>query len=503
MIEAAFSQLRFALSLVLGTRFSTRSLDRLVAALRETRREFGASALQKDPLLDGPELTDETRQQVQWQRFRTQARRAARETEYYRTLFQQLGLKPERLRPTDLLQIPLTSKTAIRDDPDAFVCQNARPFLRATTTGTTGKPTSVYFSQYELQVYFALTAIASLFSGEITEEDIVQISTTARGTLGNVCVAGACAHLGAITYLVGVVEPAHSLAMLAEKRRLPGKKPGTSILHTYPSYLGQLVEEGIARGYSPADFALERILVGGELVTRGLKERCKQLFGEVTISEGYGMTEIWPFGGRLCEENHLHFEASHGLLEVYNPQTAALAKPGEFGALVATPFPPYRETTLVLRFNTEDMVQALPTKPTCRLRHMPATGPLLGKQRYAVQHEQGWTAQRQIAEALEAIEEVPLPARYGFWASGDGQGVEVEVLVPHVTSELRRKIETSLEQWEVPLRALHLRTQKHDLRQPCLLRGDLREQMFDNAAALTLQHIMPADTSLQPTYQHH
>jgi phenylacetate-coenzyme A ligase PaaK-like adenylate-forming protein len=242
MIDAAFSQHRFALSLILGTRFSTRSLDRLVAALRETKQEFGASALQKDSLLNGPELADETRQQVQWQRFRTQARRAARETEYYRSLFQQLGLEPERMCQNDLSQIPLTPKTAICDNPDKFVCRSARPFLRATTTGTTGKPTSVYFSQHELQMDSALAAIAALFSGEITEEDIIQISTTARGTLGNVCVAGTRAHLGAITYLVGVVEPAHSLAQLAEKRSLPGKKPGTGILNTYPSYLGELVE---------------------------------------------------------------------------------------------------------------------------------------------------------------------------------------------------------------------------------------------------------------------
>ena len=503
MIEAAFSQFRFALSLLLGTRFSTRSLDRLVASLRETKREFGVKALQQGPLLDGPELTDETRQQVQWQRFRTQARRAACQTEYYRSLFQQLGMNPERLCPADLSQIPLTSKGAIRDDPDAFVCRNARPYLRATTTGTTGKPTSIHFSQYELQVYFALSAIAAIFSGEITEEDIVQISTTARGTLGNVCLAGACAHLGALTYLVGVVEPAHSLALLAEKRRLPGKKSGTSILYTYPSYLGQLVEQGIAMGYRPADFALERVIVGGELVTQGLKERCKQLFGEVAISEGYGMTEIWPFGGRLCEENHLHFEPSHGLLEVYNPQTATLAEPGEFGALVATPFPPYRETTLVLRFNTEDMVQVLPTTPTCRLRHMPATGSLLGKQRSAVQHEQGWTFQRQIAEALEAIEEVPLPARYGFWATESGKGVEIEVFVPYATSGLRRKIEASLEQWQVPIGALHLVTRKQGLRYPCPLRGDLREQMFGNVDDLTLQHRESAGTSLLPTNQRH
>ena len=149
------------------------------------------------------------------------------------------------------------------------------------------------------------------------------------------------------------------------------------------------------------------------------------------------------------------------------------------------------------------MVQALPTTPTCRLRHMPATGPLLGKQRYAVQHEQGWTFQRQIAEALEALEEVTLPARYGFWASDDGKGVEVEALVPCVTTEIRRKIEMSLEHWEVPLRALHLTTCNQDLRQPCPLRGDLREQMFAHGDTPTLQNLVPAATSLLPTYLHH
>jgi len=177
----------------------------------------------------------------------------------------------------------------------------------------------VYFSAYELRVIVALSAIAFLIHRQITEEDIVQISASSRATLGNIGLAGACARIGAVTYLAGVVDPAHTLALLAERHRLPGKKERASAVSLYPSYLGEVVETGLRLGHRPADFGLEHIMVGGEVVTEGLKERCQRLFGAVTFLKGYAMTETIPFGGSHCSEDHLHFEASHGLLEVIDP----------------------------------------------------------------------------------------------------------------------------------------------------------------------------------------
>src|SRR6266571_7086812 len=159
-----------------------------------------------------------------------------------------------------------------------------------------------------MRVYFALEAISALFSGDLEPEDIVQISTSSRGTLGNVCLAGACAHLGAMVYLAGVTEPTLALGLLAQKHHVVGKKPQTSVLYTYPSYLGELVERGLALGYRPTDFGLERVSVGGEVATRGLLDRARTLFGPVQFIGGYAMTEIWPFSGRQCEQGHLHFE---------------------------------------------------------------------------------------------------------------------------------------------------------------------------------------------------
>ncbi|MGZ3600045.1 MAG: phenylacetate--CoA ligase family protein [Ktedonobacterales bacterium] len=482
MLEAGLAQLRVAASLLFGTRFSLRSLDRAIAAIQETQHEFGSVSAEGQELLAGPVLDEESRREIQLRRFRGQASRASRETAYYQRLFASLSLDPRRITFEEIALLPLTLKSDLRQNPDAFVRRTAHPYLRALTTGTTGRPVSVSFSTYELRVYFAFTAISALMNGDLTPADIVQVSTSSRGTLGNVCLAGACAHVGASVYLAGVIEPADALALLAEKRHMPGKKERTSVLYTYPSYLGALIECGLEHGYRPADFGLERIFVGGEIVTEGLKARSQRLFGDArVIDSAYGMTEIWPFGGQSCEDGHLHFEISQGLVEVLDAETGAPAQPGETGVIVATPFYPYRETTILLRYDTGDMARAPSEPPTCRMRHLPATEHLLGKRDLAVCHDEGWVYPRQIAEALEALDEVPLPARYGYWAVP--HGVAVEVVVRNATPETHRRIETSLRERGVPVQELLLLDSREHLRRPVPLRGDLREHTFSGLAA--------------------
>src|SRR6266511_3879575 len=179
MLETLAAQVRFAASMVFGLPFSARSLDRLVDALLATQREFGTVAPEGAELLGGATLDEETRRAVQLRRFRTQANRATHETAYYDRLFAQLGLDPARLRDEDIPRIPLTTKEALRDHPDAFVRRTARPCFRTTTTGTTGKPTGVCFSAYELRTYVALGAIHYLVHRQIAPDDIVLISTRA------------------------------------------------------------------------------------------------------------------------------------------------------------------------------------------------------------------------------------------------------------------------------------------------------------------------------------
>jgi hypothetical protein len=163
------TQLRFAYSLALGRPFHTPSLDHLIAAMRETRHEFGPTAVGHEgaELIGGPRLDDTTRRDMQLRRFRGQAKRAAHETRYYQRLFAELDLDPGSLGATDIARLPLTPKDALRGDSDAFVRRGARPVLRAMTTGTTGWPISVYFSEYELRVIVALSALGMLFDRQL------------------------------------------------------------------------------------------------------------------------------------------------------------------------------------------------------------------------------------------------------------------------------------------------------------------------------------------------
>jgi phenylacetate-coenzyme A ligase PaaK-like adenylate-forming protein len=341
----------------------------------------------------------------------------------------------------------------------------------------------VSFSARELHAYVALAGIGALFKGDLQPDDVAQISTSARATLGNTCFAGAAARLGAQVYLTGVVDPALALSQLAERRRLAGRRSQTSVLQVYPSYLGELVECGLALGYVPNDFGLERIFVGGEIVTAGLKHRAEHLFGQaIRFGEGYAMTETWPLAGTRCSQGHLHFEPSQALLEVLDPDTQASSAPGEPGTAVVTPLPPYRETTLLLRYDTEDVVRALDAVPlTCELRNIPATSDVQGKLRLAARHEYGWTFPRDVLEVLEGMEEVPLPARCGFWAVPGG--VAVEVLVRSDSLEVKRQIAQHLEDGGIPLRELNLVTDGRALRNPLPLRCDLREASFSTGQA--------------------
>ena len=135
MIELLLPQLRLAASMMFGLRFSVRSLEQLVDAINETRRELGAVGEECRELLGPPALDEDSRRDVQLRRFRAQARRAARETPYYATLFERVDLPPERLRWEDIPRVPLTPKEALRENPEACA------------TGSYGSPTRMKGAQ--------------------------------------------------------------------------------------------------------------------------------------------------------------------------------------------------------------------------------------------------------------------------------------------------------------------------------------------------------------------
>ena len=492
MLETAYAALRFGASIALGVPFQRRSFDRLLAGMRAAADEFGPQ-VGGDDLLGGVTLDDAARRAVHGRRLRKQAVRAGR-TRYYADVFAAAGLDPASLTYDTFATVPVTPKRALRQDPDAFLRADARPAHRCTTTGTTGRATTVWFSADELHLIGALSAMGAFQAGTVRAEDQVLVAVSARNVLGVSALSDAATAVGATVQLNGMVDPLITLGILAQHRPVAGHRPHITVMSASSSYFGQLVELAPAAGYRPDDFGLERVLVNGEVVSSGLRERAQRVFGPIEVVETYALTELVPFGAMRCGEGHLHYEPTVCFVEVLGIDDGQPVAPGGVGTLVGTPLPPFRTSTPLLRYDTEDVVRTVDGPVSCELRRLPALAEVLGRRRLSVRHGTGHTFPADVVQALESVEAVPLPARYGFRAAG--AGVAVDAVVRSSGPAVRTQIGDALQRHGVPLVELRLVEDPALLRSPAPLRCDLREADLSpgtDAASRSDDHAVSAD----------
>ncbi len=357
--------------------------------------------------------------------------------------------------------------------PEAFVSRDAKPVLQAWTTGTSGIPTSFWFSRYEIELASAMAAVSLVMSAGFGPEDVLQVCVSSRAILGLHNTVEACRLIGAASFVTGIINPSETLARLTAPLNLPGKKPRVSAISINPSYLGMLLQEAERLGIRPDDFGLERILCGGEILTYALRKRAEAAFG-ASITDNYAMTETFPLAGLVCSEGHLHVAADQGLVEVLDPASFRPTEPGDVGTLVITPYPPYRETMPVLRLATGDMVRRLKSDPSCELAGLPATSPLLGRANLSPASEDGPVYQRQILELLEGQTEIPLPARYALRSVP--AGLQLNVLVDQLDPELlQQRLEDEIVRRRLPIVDVVLHHDLGTMPKPEFARALLRE----------------------------
>lgn len=480
MLETALTQLRYGLSLAFGRRIRIENVRRMVSDIVATQAEFGPLSREQVDMLQGATLSAESRRFINERRLRRVARAAYEQTAYYRELFGESGISPEDVTTDRVADLPVTPKEDLRALPEAFVSRRARPTFLALTTGTTGPPTSVWFSRYEIELGIALGAVGSVLSLGYAPEDVIQVNISSRATLALVTTLGGCQLIGCPCAPLGLIDPDESLARLVTPLRLPGKKPLVSILTAYPSYLGALVERAEAAGYGPKDFGLERILCGGEILTEGLRRRAEALFG-ATIMEGFLMTEIYPLGGLLCRQGHIHLSPEQGMMEVLGLDDLRPVDHGDVGMLVATPFFPYRETTLLFRYATGDVVRLLPSPTlTCEMAALPAVSPVLGKVSQCLEVDGRRIFTRDILEALESHPGVPLPARYAV--EPDSSGICLHVMARNTDRDAAARLGAAAEERGLPLRRLLLYDSLDAMPPPVPTRSELTEATFTRRA---------------------
>jgi phenylacetate-CoA ligase len=473
LLETGLRELRYGLSLAFGHRIDVGGLQALIEDILATQHELGPLDPAQANLLRGGGISPESRRVMNDRRLRAMATMAYEGTAYYRRLFDRLGVGPDDVSLETVDDLPITPKHDLRAIPDAFVNRLSTPNFRAFTTGTTGPPTSVWFSRYEIELAVALGTIAALINGSYGPEDVLQINISSRATLALLLTIESCRLLGTACSPVGMIDPEESLSRLAAPVHLPGKKPQVSIMTTYPSYLGALVQAGEDLGFCAADFGLEQILCGGEILTDALRGRAEELFG-ARVVDGYLMTEIFPMGGLMCTENHIHLTPEQGLGEVVDLDTNRPVSPGQVGTLVATPFFPFREATLVFRFRTGDVVRLLDGAAlTCELAGLPALSQVLGKTAFSVSTSTGRLFARDFQELLEAEPSVVLPCRFAI--EGVEGNLKLHALVRRRDSVLESALLTQANEQGIPVIRVCFHEDLEDMPEPFPIRADLRE----------------------------
>jgi len=406
MFETGIRQFRLALGMAQGRRLDPRSIARLVDDVLATVAEFGAAGADAAELIDGPTTSPADRLEMTNSSLRRTARRLAAQSPFYARRFTSAHADPAQLDVAGLRTIPVTVKADLIERPGDFRCTDVPAYLATRTTGTTGRPAEVWLSRYEMELWPALGALASVLRGELRPGDVMQVNVSSRGAAANHLAATSCRLVGAGCRPLGIVPPGAALDNLAEG--------GATILLTVPSYLAELVTAARRAGMSAGDFRLRRIVVGGEVLSTGLARAAAQTFGVRLVEDPYSMTEVVPVTGRTCSQAHQHHDLNLGLTELVDLDTGEPAAPGTLGTLVITPFFPYRDCTPVFRYDTRDVARRLPDAPLrCELAGVPATSQILGKADQLLRIPGGEVVTpRQLIEAIESLPAEPWPARY-------------------------------------------------------------------------------------------
>ncbi len=406
MFETGVRQFRLALGIALRRRLDPRNVERLVGDVLATLAEFGEAGADAAELVEGPTTNPEDRLEFTNGSLRRTAVRLGAQSPFYARLFSSAQIDPAKLDVAGLRAIPVTVKADLTERPGDFRCTDVQAYLATRTTGTTGRPTEVWLSRYEMELWPALGALASVLRGELRPGDVMQVNLSSRSTVALHQAANACRLAGAGCRLLGIVPPETALESLAEG--------GATILLTNPSYLAELVKAARRAGMGAGDFRLRRLVSGGEVLSPSLVRAASGMFGVPHVEDPYSMTEIVPITGRPCSQGHMHHDTNLGLTELVDLHTGEPAAPGALGTLVITPYFPYRDCTPVLRYDTRDVARCLPDEPLhCELATVPATSLVLGKADHLLRMPGGEiVTSRQFIEVIESLPAEPWPARY-------------------------------------------------------------------------------------------
>ena len=288
---------------------------------------------------------------------------------HYRQAFDAAGVHPTDCRSlADLAKFPFTTKADLRANyPFGMFAVPREQVVRVhASSGTTGKPTVVGYTQGDIDTWAALVARSIRASGG-RAGDIVHVAYGYGLFTG-----GLGAHYGAERMGCTVV-PMGGGNTEKQVQLIEDFKP--HIIMVTPSYMQVIVEEYRRQGLDPRAMSVQVGIFGAEPWTEAMR-RDIETSANIDAVDIYGLSEVMGPGianecieskdGPVVWEDHFY-------PEVIDPLTGQVLPDGTEGELVFTTLT--KQALPLIRYRTRDLTRLLPPSA----RSMRRMGQIVGR----------------------------------------------------------------------------------------------------------------------------
>ena len=295
---------------------------------------------------------------LQLQRLRQTLQRAYDQVPHYHQAFDAAGVQPGDLKSlADLAQFPFTTKKHLRDNyPFGMFAVPRTQIARIhASSGTTGKPTVVGYTQNDISTWADLAARSIRAAGG-RAGDMVHVAYGYGLFTG-----GLGAHYGA-ERLGCTVVPVSGGQTEKQVQLINDFKP--DIIMVTPSYMQVIIEEFRRQGLDPQAMSVSIGIFGAEPWTEAMRREIESA-ANIDAVDIYGLSEVMGPGvasecieskdGPVVWEDHFY-------PEIVDPDTGAVLPDGSDGELVFTSLT--KEALPIIRYRTRDLTRLLP--PTSR-----------------------------------------------------------------------------------------------------------------------------------------
>ncbi len=250
---------------------------------------------------------------------------------FYHDRMKEQKVHPDDIRElSDVKKLPFMFKRDLRDNyPDRLFTASQDELVRYhVSSGTTGKPTVVGYTQNDLNNW--TTSLArGLTSIGLGRGDVIQVSYGYGLFTGGLGMHYGAERIGATVLPTSVGNTERQIELMQDL--------GATAIACTPSYLLHIGEVAEKMGVNiQKDTKLRTGILGAEPWTQGMRVRMEEWLG-IKAYDIYGTSELsGPMFTECSEQKGVHIWSDLALVEVIDPDSGEPLEPGEKGELTIT-----------------------------------------------------------------------------------------------------------------------------------------------------------------------